>query len=385
VLSGNLEMFEYFIDNGHHEKIDYDKLLILACNFNKSDIIRFLLNKGANIYTYNNAALRMITQYGNLEIAKLFYEKAGYNNEYLKISLQDACKYYVNEIVYYLYGVVKDIDYYTCLRCSTSSHFDEIKGNLKTFEYTLRKSMEEMGKCVSSNINKLSIVDFENILSIYNNGDERGFMYRLKLYLYFCAIEEGNMEVVKFFDYYSIRFLETSNIFDARILYLLKGSNEKIIKFLMREIDSMDKKKIKKYLFTSVINCELDVVKIVYNNIIKNGCVNGAKNEVIKTLFEKSLNLCVLNNKLDTLKFFVEEGVDIHNYYDECLCYAAKHEYYDIVKYLISVEANTEKWYIYSLYKARDYVKDDETRELLINLINERKNVYIKINCKYNQ
>ena len=66
---------EYFEDMSQEKK---DKALRIASEYGHTEVVKLLLDAGADVHTYNDEALRWASYYGHIEVVKLLLD-AGAN------------------------------------------------------------------------------------------------------------------------------------------------------------------------------------------------------------------------------------------------------------------------------------------------------------------
>ena len=73
--NGHLDVVEYLVDNGANVNAEDDYALRLASENGHTDIVKYLVDHGANIHTRDDEALRWASEYGHLDIVAFFERK----------------------------------------------------------------------------------------------------------------------------------------------------------------------------------------------------------------------------------------------------------------------------------------------------------------------
>ena len=70
--NGQLEIIKYLVEKGADIHFNNDYALRLASSYGKLDVIKYLVEQGADIYRNNNSTLRRASQSNQLEIIQYF-------------------------------------------------------------------------------------------------------------------------------------------------------------------------------------------------------------------------------------------------------------------------------------------------------------------------
>ena len=73
--NGQLDIIKCLVENGADIHAWEDYALRCACSYGQLDMVKYLIEKGANIHAYNDEALRYATGNGYLEIVEYLIEK----------------------------------------------------------------------------------------------------------------------------------------------------------------------------------------------------------------------------------------------------------------------------------------------------------------------
>ena len=81
--SGNLEVVKYLVENGADIHAEKDYALRLAAYNGHLDVVKYLVEKGVNIHADGDYSLKLATVNGNLEVVKYLVEKGAdiYKND----------------------------------------------------------------------------------------------------------------------------------------------------------------------------------------------------------------------------------------------------------------------------------------------------------------
>ena len=70
----DLDLVKLLVENGADIHFDNDQVFVMAASYDHLDIVKYLLSKGINIHTRNDTALIMASYHGHLEMVKLLVE-----------------------------------------------------------------------------------------------------------------------------------------------------------------------------------------------------------------------------------------------------------------------------------------------------------------------
>ncbi|ORX75944.1 ankyrin [Anaeromyces robustus] len=404
IKSDNEKVIELLLKYDNKAKVFKRKggyeLLLTACKFNKSSIIKRLIECGVNINEIDSEgvnSLMIASQVGNLNIIKILIEnnirinERDYDN---KNSLIYATEKGDLEIVQYL--VEKQININVCsFSNGWNALFYAIDKNYKDIAvYLIDNDIDMYGNNLK-NSNSKDILAFlyehKNIDLIkymtekgvkldgkYNNGDT----------LLMTACNNNDIEMVNFLiengaDINAVNLqllvekginihLKNTRGYTA-FLYASKTSNLDMVKYLISkggnikdknnlgynaliEVCGHNKFEIVKYLIEYGIDineqandggnaltlgigrADIEIIKyLVKNGIDINHTTNGNFNAAFA---------CIREGKLEELKFLIDEGIDLNcKNYDNCslIDYAKCKKQYKIYNYLKKKEKEKEK------------------------------------------
>jgi ankyrin repeat protein len=73
--NGHLNVVKFLVDKGANIHTQEEKPLILACQDGYIDVVKFLVDKGANIHSRNEYAFISACYYGHLTVVKFLVDK----------------------------------------------------------------------------------------------------------------------------------------------------------------------------------------------------------------------------------------------------------------------------------------------------------------------
>jgi len=100
--NGLIEIVKYLVENGADIHTEDDFSIILASENGHLEVVKYLVENGANIHIHNNEILRKESKYGHLEIVKCLVENGANVNACNDEALRWASYYGYFEIVKYL-------------------------------------------------------------------------------------------------------------------------------------------------------------------------------------------------------------------------------------------------------------------------------------------
>jgi ankyrin repeat protein/predicted RNase H-like HicB family nuclease len=341
---GYLDILEYFIKLGindkkedkEEEKLFIDDALIGVIkneygeiNEDKIiEIVKYLIDNGANINAQNNLPLKGSTYMKSPGIFEYLIKLGAIIDDRDDFSLIYASEHGLLDIVKFLIKNGVDINKY-----GNKSLIEASKnGHIKIVEYLIKLGVDVNG---NDNGEKSIIVASEkgylDIVKILVENGANVNAQNGKALLY--ASKNGHLNVVKYL---------VENGFNIKgnkfILEAIKGNHYDIVKYLI-EIDLY-------FDITSNIPIESQLSSLLllalnkYNinmNIIK---YLGKLIPNINGLYDKCLINAVNLDKLNSIKYFIENGANVNVNNGICLITAIKRKKLDVVKYLIKKGAD---------------------------------------------
>ena len=144
LLKGNFKLVDYFIENNPIKVGDFElsKALVKASKEGKLEIVKYLVEKGAQISAFHDEALRVATGMGHLEVVKYLVEnganinvKSPYVTDGHALPLWEAATYGYFELVKYFLEngakiddmIFQEISLYNSEGYSSEDYFEIIK------------------------------------------------------------------------------------------------------------------------------------------------------------------------------------------------------------------------------------------------------------------
>jgi len=424
VYCGKLEMLRFFVENGGDFNMDNGKLLYLACCIDNIEIIEYLIEKGVDVITRKKEIISIAVGNGSLNIVKLLHKIYADVDfiEQIRINLYKKFKYDNFELYTYMRNIVDEIDYVKWIKYINEKH--TYKTNFRLIKSIMEEHILKEKGFVSDDVKNNTVNGYIELLKFYYIDEEGNSIlngiysrYDAMVYypffrsmMYVISAEDGNLDLIKYLDGKKNKFSSS----EFCVKYVIKRKNIELLKNIFSEgvqcsliSDCRDKNNI---MCMSIRSKDVDIVELVikYHHImlnVKKGTIdNNLYNylyvavedgtvEIVEMLYNKYLEhnynfinrikkyceasflLCAESGKIDMLKFFVEKKVDIHVENDKALYIACKNKHYNIVRYLISIEEDVNKWNVYTLYRIRNNADDLETYDDIVNLINKRNDL----------
>lgn len=298
--NGDLEEIRQLIDNGS----DINEALITCINYRHVDVVKYLMQKGADRKANNYGALKLSIKLNYPEIINLLI--------ITKSDFKFALNYCANDYLETTKILIKnDHD------LKNAIYFYVDKGNVEALSY-LVKNNDICDKYINgilshaSLISNLEIVKFaiENGASIHHNFDSA----------LIASASNNNLEIVKY-------LIENGASIHAENDYALRisveNSNVEMVSFLIDNgafVDTYFNKAIR----SSLIKGNVEIIKLLIKN---------SDNEEIA--YNSSLQYCIYSRNKKILDFLLKTFTDIPCDKSEFLCYCLRKNYDDIVHHLL--------------------------------------------------
>lgn len=352
IYEGHVDIVGYYMSRSYAR----DRLLLLAATHNQVEIVKLFIDSGVNPGSGNGQVVFIAAQHGHVETMKYLLETVGFNVNIITkngtTALHMASAFGHVNLVRYLIAQganVNAIDNHgvTPLELATNNnHGNTVKVLIENGGYIRSKILDEPGPLHIAVING-SVEEIERLM------------------------EQGNVEIDS---------LAPPEGRTALFLASLKGHSV-IVEYLISKGARMDVTDMynQSPLEIAIFKEHIGVVSILIEN--------GVDVERTLSFGFKSIHVPARWNSLEMIQILVEEGkADVNsktNKGDTAIIIAIRHEYEDIIKYLITkgadltvvdnrngmipLESMTNECFEFALYTMFDYGKLDMNMNMTRN------------------
>ncbi|PVZ98621.1 hypothetical protein BB558_005371 [Smittium angustum] len=299
--NGYLDIVKNLVENGADIHQNNEVALKEASENGYLDIVKYLVENGANIHADQEWALGMASKSGYLDVVKYLVEKGAKVQARENLALGIAC---INE------------------RLDIVKYLIENGADLKA-ESWWRKVFKDKNA-------HLDVVDYLV---------ERGLNYHIRrIFVLGVASSKGRLDIVKFLVENGADIHEN---FDEALRWASYNDHLEIVKYLVKngaDIHAEDDDA----LVSASESGYLDVVKY----LVENGADVHAE-------YSCALMFASQEGHLGVVKYLVENGVDIHVNDDDALSLASEKGHLEVVKYLVENGADVHAGNNYALRVAQ--------------------------------
>lgn len=143
IQNNNIERIEYLLNNG--EPLNYINEYIFnpldcAIKYNNAFLVNFFIKKGINIHVYNEYALHKACQYGYIDIVKLLIENGAdiyKKNTFYNSSIDRAIDNEQDEVIKYLIDKGAELKNYNSISGSVYNIYKPYYRNIRKLVFIL--------------------------------------------------------------------------------------------------------------------------------------------------------------------------------------------------------------------------------------------------------
>jgi len=349
-----LEIVKLLLNSGANIHINNDVIIILAVDTDNVELIEYLISRGANIHARNDKPLINAAFNGNLNAVKFLLDngvdaQTQDNEALIKASLQKHL-----EVVKLLLQYGADIQAQNnkaLINASERGHLEVVKFLLDNGADVKAQNNEAL--MIAANNGQLDII---KLLLEYKADIDAGYNEAL-----IEASKNGHTEVVKFL-LENGADVQTQN--NKALIEASKNGRTKVVEFLLENGANIDSKaldeavtnnkieivelltskgaKINNDLFKIAIDKRYkDILKILFKNIFKNKDDNEINSLVTFAIYRKNPNIIDYNN-IEELESLNNEEIDVWTIIDEI-----KKTNTDIAKALLTLNIPKNKFLMF--------------------------------------
>ena len=301
--------------------ISLDKYLIFFSKNDHLEVVKHLVQNGADVNSQNNKALIYTAGNGNLEIVKYLVQNGAdvtaKNNKPLIAASENGHL----EVLKYLVQNGADLTD----RDNEALIYSSLNGHLEIVKYLVQNGADVKAKDNWSLIFASSNGYLEIVKYLIENGADIITQHNKPL---IRASENGYLEIVK---YLVQNGADVTAQHNGALIYSSLNGHLEIVKYLI-ENGADIRAQHNGSLIEASEKGHLEIVKyLVQNGADITAQHNGALIEASK------------NGYLEIVKYLVENGADVKTRDNEALIKASKNGYLEIVKYLVQNGANIDR------------------------------------------
>lgn len=313
LVFGNLEIMKYLVDIGTNIDFKEPELLNDAAERGYLDIVKYLFDNGAVVDSLYDRSLRLAATNNHLDVVKYLVEKGTNVNHHNCIALSNAITLDNVDVVKYLVKNGADLDLYGpgfLNSASSSGHLDIVKVLVENGVNKKSYNKAFLSACKKGHLNVVRYL-VENGADIHVDNDF-GLNY---------AANNGHLDLVK---YLIDKGITMNN--DALVNASASGNLE-IFKYLVKHGGDIHGKN-DQCLIVAATTIRLDILKY----LIGKGVDDNSKS--------RAMIGATKNGRIESVKYLVENGADIHFHDDEALFLSVYYNNLDITEYLVENGAN---------------------------------------------
>ena len=315
---GYLQIVKFLIENGADIHAQEDQCFINACTAGNLDIAEFLIENEADIHAQDDEAFIQTCLTGYLQIVQFLIENEADIHAQEDQGFINACSSGILEVVEFLIENEADVhtqeDQGFINACSS--------GDLQIVKFLIENeadihAQEDQGFIKACSNGNLELIKFlvENEADIHSQGDQ-GFIN---------ACHSGILEVVKFL-IENEADVHAQN--DGGFIHACYSGNLEVIEFLIENGVDIHTQEDQGFI-NACTSKNLELIKF----LLKNGADIHAKED------QGFINTCS-NGDLELIKFLIENGADIHAKNDEGFINACYSRNLELIKFLVKNGAN---------------------------------------------
>lgn len=334
--NGHLEIVKFLVENGADVQSEDNYSLRWAVIEGHLEVVKYLVSRGADQFAYDSHAIKTATLYKNYEIIEFLMENIT-DQKHILLSLcktgdLELVKKYINflnkdEIAL---GIAADKNHFNIVEYLINNGYDVQYSNNIALTLASDSGHLEMVKYL---VSKGASVDDNDNYAIEAASD-KGHLKIVKYLLdngasptdraFYLACKNGKYTTVE------LLFKNGANINTNDVLTgASKNDHENVVQFLLN-----------KGMYTNTdYNRALTIA-------VNNGCLNIVKQLLDKIEIEHinqySVVIAIRINRLDIFELFLEKGFDMNKNNGYILRYAAESCEKETVKYLIRKGADVE-------------------------------------------
>ena len=289
------------------------KLLINACKTGNLEKVKELIKYGFGLYTFNKykSPLTIACKYNQINVLKLLIENGADINCDNRVGFVYACKNGYTEIVELLINNGIDVK------------FDE---------YIVRQIFQN-GKCSSASVVNTTYGYIKIVKILIDNKNE---IIPYMICILNEACRHGNMEIVQYLFDKKIPMTDC-NEFKQSIIFACENGNIEIVKLLLQKLETINLNNIK--IDSFVIACKnghLDIINFLIDDGID---INGYHSDTGCTAFEVACEA----GHTDVVRLLINKGLNIHAVKNRGFLIACRYGRGRIMKLLLDYDINVRE------------------------------------------